>query len=188
MAVEPGTQSSSSLFLCRRRRTSSTRAQDAAWPPTSWASVIATTTTSCCAPQVTCSTSTLGNSWATPRCLAALRGGATKVLWACVNVKGAGSLQTGGVVCGWSQPCFRVSMTHSESSALCPRRDRAPFVLTSDMAYVINGGERPTSRFQLFVDLCCQAYNLIRKHSGLFLNLLSLVRHTHTHRRTHSQV
>uniref|UniRef100_A0A3Q3EFI0 Phosphatidylinositol 4-phosphate 3-kinase C2 domain-containing subunit alpha n=1 Tax=Labrus bergylta TaxID=56723 RepID=A0A3Q3EFI0_9LABR len=55
------------------------------------------------------------------------------------------------------------------------KRDRAPFVLTSDMAYVINGGERPTSRFQLFVDLCCQAYNLIRKHSGLFLNLLSLL-------------
>uniref|UniRef100_A0A673GV22 Phosphatidylinositol 4-phosphate 3-kinase C2 domain-containing subunit alpha-like n=1 Tax=Sinocyclocheilus rhinocerous TaxID=307959 RepID=A0A673GV22_9TELE len=53
--------------------------------------------------------------------------------------------------------------------------DRAPFVLTSDMAYVINGGERPTSRFQLFVDLCSQAYNLIRKHSNLFLNLLSLV-------------
>lgn len=57
--------------------------------------------------------------------------------------------------------------------SLC--RDRAPFVLTSDMAYVINGGERPTSRFQLFVDLCSQAYNLIRKHSNLFLNLLSLV-------------
>ena len=67
--------------------------------------------------------------------------------------------------------------------AVFPIRDRAPFVLTSDMAYVINGGERPTSRFQLFVDLCCQAYNLIRKHSGLFLNLLSLVRqdsHVHT--------
>ncbi|XP_067090439.1 phosphatidylinositol 4-phosphate 3-kinase C2 domain-containing subunit alpha [Osmerus mordax] len=55
------------------------------------------------------------------------------------------------------------------------KRDRAPFVLTSDMAYVINGGERPTSRFQLFIDLCSQAYNLIRKHSGLFLNLLSLM-------------
>ncbi|KAG5839162.1 hypothetical protein ANANG_G00202010 [Anguilla anguilla] len=54
------------------------------------------------------------------------------------------------------------------------KRDRAPFVLTSDMAYVINGGERPTSRFQLFIDLCCQAYNLIRKHTGLFLSLLSL--------------
>ncbi|XP_064169868.1 phosphatidylinositol 4-phosphate 3-kinase C2 domain-containing subunit alpha-like [Anguilla rostrata] len=55
------------------------------------------------------------------------------------------------------------------------KRDRAPFVLTSDMAYVINGGERPTSRFQLFIDLCCQAYNLIRKHTGLFLSLLSLM-------------
>lgn len=54
-------------------------------------------------------------------------------------------------------------------------RDRAPFVLTSDMAYVINGGEKPTIRFQLFVDLCCQAYNLIRKQANLFLNLLSLV-------------
>nr|APD32935.1 Pik3c2a [Castor fiber] len=55
------------------------------------------------------------------------------------------------------------------------RRDRAPFVLTSDMAYVINGGEKPTIRFQLFVDLCCQAYNLIRKQTNLFLNLLSLM-------------
>ncbi|KAM3919087.1 phosphatidylinositol 4-phosphate 3-kinase C2 domain-containing subunit alpha [Leptodactylus fuscus] len=55
------------------------------------------------------------------------------------------------------------------------KRDRAPFVLTSDMAYVINGGEKPTSRFQLFVDLCCQAYNLLRKHTNLFLNLLSLM-------------
>ncbi|XP_015193707.2 phosphatidylinositol 4-phosphate 3-kinase C2 domain-containing subunit alpha [Lepisosteus oculatus] len=55
------------------------------------------------------------------------------------------------------------------------KRDRAPFVLTSDMAYVINGGEKPTSRFQLFVDLCSQAYNLIRKHASLFLNLLSLM-------------
>ncbi|XP_062861386.1 phosphatidylinositol 4-phosphate 3-kinase C2 domain-containing subunit alpha [Trichomycterus rosablanca] len=58
------------------------------------------------------------------------------------------------------------------------KRDRTPFVLTSDMAYVINGGERPTSRFQLFVDLCSQAYNLIRKHSSLFLNLLSLMTHS----------
>ncbi|KAG8438439.1 hypothetical protein GDO86_008934, partial [Hymenochirus boettgeri] len=55
------------------------------------------------------------------------------------------------------------------------KRDRAPFVLTSDMAYVINGGEKPTRRFQLFVDLCCQAYNLLRKHTHLFLSLLSLM-------------
>lgn len=61
-------------FSVRHRRTSSTHVQAAAWLPTSWASVIAITTTSCSAPPVTCSTSTLGSSWATPRCLAASRG------------------------------------------------------------------------------------------------------------------
>lgn len=54
--------------------------------------------------------------------------------------------------------------------------DRAPFVFTSDMAYVINGGDKPSSRFHDFVDLCCEAYNRIRKHAHLFLNLLGLVR------------
>ncbi|EPQ19636.1 Phosphatidylinositol-4-phosphate 3-kinase C2 domain-containing subunit beta [Myotis brandtii] len=55
------------------------------------------------------------------------------------------------------------------------KRDRAPFVFTSDMAYVINGGDKPSSRFHDFVDLCCQAYNFIRKHTHLFLNLLGLM-------------
>ncbi|KAM4795805.1 LOW QUALITY PROTEIN: phosphatidylinositol 4-phosphate 3-kinase C2 domain-containing subunit beta [Rhinophrynus dorsalis] len=55
------------------------------------------------------------------------------------------------------------------------KRDRAPFVFTSDMAYVINGGEKMSSRFHDFVDICCRAYNLIRKHTHLFLNLLGLM-------------
>jgi len=55
------------------------------------------------------------------------------------------------------------------------KRDRAPFVLTSDMAYVINGGDRASSRFQDFVDLCCEAFNIIRRNSFVLINLLSLV-------------
>ena len=54
-------------------------------------------------------------------------------------------------------------------------RDRATFVLTRDMAYVINDGDRPTVQFQKFCDLCCTAYNELRKHTTLFVSLLSLV-------------
>lgn len=55
------------------------------------------------------------------------------------------------------------------------KRDRVPFVLTSDMAYVINNGDKVTIRFQKFIDLCCQAYNIIRQNSNLFLSLFSLM-------------
>ena len=43
------------------------------------------------------------------------------------------------------------------------------------MAYVINDGDKPTSQFQQFCDLCCLAYNELRRHSHLFISLLSLV-------------
>lgn len=56
------------------------------------------------------------------------------------------------------------------------KRDRTPFVLTSDMAYVINGGDRPSEKFHKFVDLCCQAFNIVRKNGNLFLYLFTLVR------------
>ena len=54
-------------------------------------------------------------------------------------------------------------------------RDRTAFVLTSDMAYVIKGGEKGSHKFQTFVDLCCQAFNILRRHSDLFLTLFSMV-------------
>ncbi|CRK95415.1 CLUMA_CG008711, isoform A [Clunio marinus] len=55
------------------------------------------------------------------------------------------------------------------------KRDRVPFVLTSDMAYVINGGDRPSSKFHGFVDLCCQAFNIVRKHGDLLLHMFALM-------------
>ncbi|XP_049937857.1 phosphatidylinositol 4-phosphate 3-kinase C2 domain-containing subunit alpha isoform X1 [Schistocerca serialis cubense] len=55
------------------------------------------------------------------------------------------------------------------------KRDRTPFVLTSDMAYVINGGDKPTAKFHHFVDLCCQAFNIVRKHGNLILDLFGLM-------------
>ncbi|KAK2159407.1 hypothetical protein NP493_1722g00005 [Ridgeia piscesae] len=57
--------------------------------------------------------------------------------------------------------------------------DRVPFVLTSDMAYVINGGDKSSCKFQEFVDLCCSALNVLRQHGNLFLNLFSLMVNSH---------
>ncbi|KAL1459698.1 hypothetical protein WDU94_011655 [Cyamophila willieti] len=55
------------------------------------------------------------------------------------------------------------------------KRDRTPFVLTPDMVYVINGGEKSSDKFQDFIDLCCQAFNIVRKHGNLLLNLFGLM-------------
>ncbi|XP_050713175.1 phosphatidylinositol 4-phosphate 3-kinase C2 domain-containing subunit beta-like isoform X2 [Eriocheir sinensis] len=55
------------------------------------------------------------------------------------------------------------------------KRDRTAFVLTSDMAYVINGGEKPSDKFQGFVDLCCRAFNIIRRNGQLLLYLFALM-------------
>ncbi|KAL1230933.1 Phosphatidylinositol 3-kinase piki-1 [Trichinella spiralis] len=56
------------------------------------------------------------------------------------------------------------------------RRDRVPFLLTNDMLYAINAGESTKSAFfQQFVDCCCNAFNIIRKHSTLFVNLMQLM-------------
>ncbi|XP_059060030.1 phosphatidylinositol 4-phosphate 3-kinase C2 domain-containing subunit alpha [Achroia grisella] len=55
------------------------------------------------------------------------------------------------------------------------KRDRAPFVLTHDMVYVINGGERPTQRFQHFVELCCKAFNIVRANHDHILDLFALM-------------
>ena len=59
------------------------------------------------------------------------------------------------------------------------KRDRTPFVLTPDMVYVINGGDKPTDKFHDFVDICCKAFNIIRKNGNLLLNLFTLVSTIH---------
>eukprot|EP01121_Diplochlamys_sp_Union-15-3_P012892 TRINITY_DN3926_c0_g1_i1.p1 TRINITY_DN3926_c0_g1~~TRINITY_DN3926_c0_g1_i1.p1 ORF type:complete len:142 (-),score=17.96 TRINITY_DN3926_c0_g1_i1:44-469(-) len=52
-------------------------------------------------------------------------------------------------------------------------RDRAPFVFTPDMAYLMGGTE--SSFYKFFCELCCKAYNILRHHSNIFINLFSMM-------------
>jgi phosphatidylinositol-4,5-bisphosphate 3-kinase len=56
------------------------------------------------------------------------------------------------------------------------KRERAPFVLTPDFVNIM--GRKGSSTFQWFQDVCCQAYNAIRRRASLFINLFSMMKHT----------
>lgn len=56
------------------------------------------------------------------------------------------------------------------------RRERAAFVFTPEMAYVMGGDEyKKHPLYQNFKQLCYDSFNSLRKHSRLFIALFILV-------------
>lgn len=52
-------------------------------------------------------------------------------------------------------------------------RDKAPFCFTPDMAFVMGG--RDHEMFKQFVGICCDAYNVLRRHGGLFVLFFAMM-------------
>uniref|UniRef100_A0A1I7T9Q9 phosphatidylinositol 3-kinase n=1 Tax=Caenorhabditis tropicalis TaxID=1561998 RepID=A0A1I7T9Q9_9PELO len=55
------------------------------------------------------------------------------------------------------------------------RRDRVPFVFTTEMFYVINNGKSQTQHYQKFIDYCCKAFNYLRRNKNTLTNLLRIM-------------
>jgi phosphatidylinositol kinase/protein kinase (PI-3 family) len=52
-------------------------------------------------------------------------------------------------------------------------REKAPFVFTPQYAHVLGGPG--SERYRLFEEICARAYNIVRRHSDLFINLFSMM-------------
>ncbi|GAM22583.1 hypothetical protein SAMD00019534_057580 [Acytostelium subglobosum LB1] len=53
------------------------------------------------------------------------------------------------------------------------KRERAPFIFTPQYMAIVGG--KDSENFKFFVQTCCLAYNTLRKHTDLFINLFQLM-------------
>ena len=70
---------------------------------------------------------------------------------------------------------FLFVVVHRHRSKFGINRERAPFVFTPEMAYVMRGTKIPGSTYRDFEELCCSAYNMLRRRADLFINLFILM-------------
>lgn len=91
-------------------------------------------------------------------------------------VLGIGDRHNDNIMLSYTGKLFHIDFGHflgNFKKKMGVRRERAPFVFTPQMAFVLGGSGSPL--FKEFEQLCCKAYNLLRKHSNLLITLFSLM-------------
>lgn len=91
-------------------------------------------------------------------------------------VIGVGDRHNDNIMVTKSGKLFHIDFAHFLGNIIkfgVYKRERAPFVLTPEFAYVM-GGEKSTG-FSQFKALACNIYNKLRKHSSTFISLFELM-------------
>lgn len=91
-------------------------------------------------------------------------------------VLGIGDRHNGNIMLTNKGHLFHIDFGHflgNFKSKFGINRERSGFVLTQEMAYVMDG--KDGYRFQFFKEYCCKAYNYVRKHGKRLINLFLLM-------------
>lgn len=93
-------------------------------------------------------------------------------------VLGIGDRHAGNIMVAQSGHLFHIDFGHflgNFKKKYGFSRERAPFVFTPEMAYVMRDTKIQGAAYKDFERMCCQAYNMLRKRADLFINLFVLM-------------
>lgn len=91
-------------------------------------------------------------------------------------ILGIGDRHSGNIMLTETGHLFHIDFGHflgNFKMKMGIKRERAPFVFTEEMAFVMGG--RDGKLFKKFESYCTEAYNIVRKHGNLLINIFLLM-------------